>query len=102
MIRAIIHDISDIVEKLREKHPFEQLVYHLDADVKFYLFDAFADDRIYDFDVSISQGTDLIHLKVKIKEEHDDDWDHLGWSIDRPEGVKKVDLDAYNRAMSGI
>ena len=102
MIRAIIHDIGTIIDRLQKKYSFEDIVCHLDADIKYYLHGAFLDNRINDFDVRISKGPDLIHLNVKIREDVVDHWDHLGFVIDRPGAVHKDALDNYNRAMNGI
>lgn len=102
MIRAIIQDISQIVEKLRNKHDFDKLAPFLDADVKFYLHNAFLDNQLDDFVVYISQGQKLIHLKVQIREDQTESWEHLGWSIEPLGATNKDKKDAYNRAMRGV
>lgn len=102
MIRAIIHDISNIIADLQKKHSFDQIVYQLDADVKYYLHTAFLDDRIADFTVAISKGPSIIHLKVDVREEIVDDWDHLGFAIYRSDMDDKAKDEAYKRAMQGI
>lgn len=101
MIQAIIQDISNIIYVLQKKHPFDKIVYQLDAEVKYFLHNAFMDNRIYDFDVQISQGPDRIHLNVKVRETSNDDWDLLGFTIERLD-VNGTNLDAYDRAMKGI
>jgi len=105
MIRAVIHDIGQIIDELQKFYAFDQIAYHLDANVKYYLHTAFLDDRIADFDVKISQGPDLIHLNVQVKEDVNDDWDYLGFAIhreDTKDAQKIVAEEAYKRAMRGI
>lgn len=101
MIRAIIQDISVIVDNLKTKHEFKGLVFHLDAEVKQYLHNAFLDNRIDDYICNISQGPDRIHLKIQIREDQTHDWDHLGWTIDPPHIAPNAN-DSYDRAMRGI
>lgn len=99
MIRAIIHDIGNIIDNLQKQYSFDAIVYHLDADVKYYLHNAFLDNRIYDFTVQISKGPDRIHLNVQVKETTDEDWDYLGFAIERSKQNITTD---YDRAMRGI
>ena len=101
MIRAIIQDISVIVDKLKTKHAYNALVFYLDAEVKQYLHNAFLDNRIEDYVCNISQGPDLIHLKIQIREDMRDDWDNLGWTI-APPHINPNANDSYDRAMRGI
>lgn len=102
MIRAIIQDISQIIDRLQKTHSFDSIVYKLDAEVKYCLHNAFLDNRINDFEVIITKGPDIIHLKVKIREDVVDHWDHLGFVIDRMDVVNIGANKAYDRAMQGI
>ena len=102
MIQAIVQDISSIIDNRQKKYSFDAIVYHLDADVKYYLYTAFLNDHIVDFDVTISKGPSLIHLKVRVRENLMADWDDLGFAISQ-ENITNANLDDdYNRAMRGI
>ncbi len=101
MIRAIILDISQIVEKLKAKHEFNNLELHIDADVKQYLHNSFLNDRIDDYVCNISKRPDVIRLKVQIRETQTQDWEYLNWTIDPPHIAPNAN-ELYDRAMRGI
>lgn len=99
MIKTIIADINNIIDTQKETST-DALVIKLDAEVKYYLHQAFLDAKIFDYTVDISKTSDGILLNAKVQESPSSMYESLTWDLDI-DRTNAADA-AYNRAMSGI
>jgi len=99
MIKTIIADINNIIDTQKETST-DALTIRLDAEVKYYLHNAFLDGKIFDFVVEISKTTDGILLHARVQMDAASMYESLTWDLD-VDRTNAADA-AYNRAMSGI
>ena len=99
MIKTIIADINNIIDAQTETST-DALVIKLDAEVKYYLHQAFLDAKIFDFTVEISKTSDGILLKASVQLSASSRYETMTWDLD----VSRTSAsdDAYKHAMSGI
>lgn len=99
MIRTIINDINDIIDAQAETDA-TALIVKLDAEIKYYLNQAFLDDKLFDYKVNFSNTPVGFLLDVDVQLSSSSMYDSLTWDLD----VTRTSAadEAYKRAMSGI